>query len=639
MTGYGTIIAGDTTGGPSMGWVRRNVRGAFLGGLLLLSFPALFLTALYPFPAGFAVAAAVSYGAEVAAGRLALPVVDRLGRLHLGLSVRFLAREIAAVLLVARVEGAGSGWFVLLCCGLLLVHALRAAQAGAAVYLDHCLNRMPVMTRNLDVSDLRIPEEPLGGLAGRHGVRLFSTGVLPVGAIAVGAITGRYVPGLGADGAGAAAGGSWLSGAGPSLTGLGVGGVGAAIVLQVAALLLSLPLARLAAPLARRERVIGVVDRQVQAYRPEVIFYFSGAPTSVYQATMWLDTLARLSRRTIVVLRERELLPLLGPTPLPVLCVPSAVDLMNLRGLDGARLALYASNVGKNIHLLRVPGLRSVFIGHGDSDKEASFNPFSKVYDEVWVAGPAGRDRYLRAQVGVRDENIVEVGRPQLSGIRRSGPGLEALSVLYAPTWEGWTEDLFHTSLITMGPRIVRTLLGHLPAVRLIYKPHPLTGERDPRAGTAHRKIVAMIEAAAPEAGHRIVTGPEPHLYACFNDCDLLITDISSVVADFVAGGKPYAVTNVAGMAGHVFRERYPSAEAAYLLGPDLRELPSVLAQPRGTGEDDLARARRRMKSYLLGPDHPDAMTRFDDAVNRALDRTPDRAALQRAASALEPRA
>ena len=83
--------------------------------------------------------------------------------------------------------------------------------------------------------------------------------------------------------------------------------------------------------------------------------------------------------------------------------------------LSTVRVALYAANVGKNIHLLRVPTMKHVFIGHGDSDKLASVNPFSKVYDEVWTAGRAGRDRYAIADVGVRDDDIVEVGRPQLA--------------------------------------------------------------------------------------------------------------------------------------------------------------------------------------------------------------------------------
>ena len=86
--------------------------------------------------------------------------------------------------------------------------------------------------------------------------------------------------------------------------------------------------------------------------------------------------------------------------------------------LSTVRVALYAANVGKNIHMLRVPTMKHVFIGHGDSDKLASVNPFSKVYDEVWTAGRAGRDRYAIADVGVRDDDIVEVGRPQLAPIQ-----------------------------------------------------------------------------------------------------------------------------------------------------------------------------------------------------------------------------
>ena len=33
-----------------------------------------------------------------------------------------------------------------------------------------------------------------------------------------------------------------------------------------------------------------------------------------------------------------------------------------------------------------------------------------------------------------------------------------------------------------MGPQIVRTLLADAPQLRVLYKPHPLTGTRDPRA-------------------------------------------------------------------------------------------------------------------------------------------------------------
>jgi hypothetical protein len=114
---------------------------------------------------------------------------------------------------------------------------------------------------------------------------------------------------------------------------------------------------------------------------------------------------------------------------------------------------------------------------------------------------------------------------------------------------------------------------------------------------------------------HRVVTGPLPTLNECFNHADLLITDISSVVADFIASGKPYAVTNPGGAGEDEFRTQFPTAAAGYLLGADCAELPGILAQAAAPGGDPLTGERRELKSYLLGPDGPDAQTRFSGAV------------------------
>jgi hypothetical protein len=254
-------------------------------------------------------------------------------------------------------------------------------------------------------------------------------------------------------------------------------------------------------------------------------------------------------------------------------------------------------------------------------------------------------------------------------------------TVLYAPTWEGWSDDLAHSSVSTMGPAIVRALLDHAPQVRVLYKPHPLTGTRDAQAVERHQEIVAMIERANRtreasggeysdrlktltrhldalagdesagdeaqisrdtagattsadwretedawteaywQAGgplrHRVVTGQRPHVYDCFNHADLLITDISSVAGDFIVSGKPYAVTNVAGLDAEEFRRLYPTAAAAaYLVGPDCAELPAIVAPAQSGGPDPMAGPRRELRNHLLGPDELDAGKRFDAAVS-----------------------
>ncbi|HVY10139.1 MAG TPA: CDP-glycerol glycerophosphotransferase family protein [Mycobacteriales bacterium] len=362
-----------------------------------------------------------------------------------------------------------------------------------------------------------------------------------------------------------------------------------------------------------RDRLHAAVLRRVNELKPEVMLYHSGTEDTAYQVNMWLSTVDRLSRRTLVVVRERDGFAQLGATTSPAVCIPDPVDFMTFT-LPSVRVAMYTANVGKTIHMLREPGVRHVFIGHGDSDKAASSNPFSKVYSEIWVAGRGGRDRYSKAGVGIHDDDIIEVGRPQLGGITRaSGPIATRMTVLYAPTWEGWTGDPAHTSIVRTGAELAKRLVAR-DDIRFVYKPHPLTGTVSMAAAKADTAIRSLVTRAG--APHATVTGPSPSLFECFNDADVLVADISSVLSDFIASEKPYIVTNLTALPDEEFRGEFPSAGEAYLLDERSERLDAILSQIRG--DDPLAPARRRLKEYLLGPAEPDAFTRFQAAVDAA---------------------
>jgi hypothetical protein len=341
---------------------------------------------------------------------------------------------------------------------------------------------------------------------------------------------------------------------------------------------------------------------------------------------MWLEPVEALHLGCVVVMRSAKAFQNLAPTTLPVLCLPSAVELMDL-DMSSLRVVMYTANVGANIHMLREPGPKHVFIGHGDSDKQASINPYSKVYDEVWVAGRGGRERYAQADVGVRDEDIVEVGRPQLAALSTTvtRAGGRPFTVLYAPTWEGWlASDVCHTSVALMGEAIVHGLLDLSPPVRVIYKPHPLTGSRSPQARAVNEAITARVRAAGGDvdavtcAGsrHVVARGMVPALFDCFNEADLLISDISGVVADFLQTQRPYVVANPAGLAEDEFRSTYPTARGAYLLSPDCSELEEIVKLTRD-GDDPMRDRRQQLKQYLLGADAPSPLERFRIEVER----------------------
>ncbi len=407
-----------------------------------------------------------------------------------------------------------------------------------------------------------------------------------------------------------------------------------------------------------RAGVLAGMRRFLREQRPTVVLYGGDGREAVHEVAVWLATVEQLPCRAVVLLRNRAALEALPPTRLPVLCVPGTTDLLSLP-LDVARVALFPSNIGNNIHLLRLPGLRSAFIGHGDSDKSASANPYAKVYDEVWVAGPAGRERYLRADVGVRPEALVEVGRPQVDLVRPAPAEPPAVpTLLYAPTWEGWNRDQDYSSVATHGVALVRAVLAHPQPVRLLYRPHPYTGRRDPAAAAAHREIVALLREAntgarldghtvvtpgapvqadptrssadleteavvrgegrlrdLPAGAHLVVTPAAVPLVSCFNVADGLVTDVSSVLSDFLASDKPVGVCTTPGRDEAEFVAAFPSTRSARLLTPspdDVAELVDVVTRRR---PDTTAERRHVVRRELLGPSGTPAAERFADAV------------------------
>lgn len=367
--------------------------------------------------------------------------------------------------------------------------------------------------------------------------------------------------------------------------------------------------------------------RQVQQflddYQPEVIVHLSGPETASYQINTWLESLEFLDRRVFIVLRDRPLFGKLASTSIPVLELRDAGELLML-DFSSARVALYPSNTGNNIHLLRLPNIMSAFIGHGDSDKSASNNPFSRAYDELWVAGEAGADRYRRSELGIHDDQYRLVGRPQVHAIGRE-PHLgedPTPTVLYAPTWEGVNLDQEYSSVAAVGEQIVAELLAAEPAVRVVFKAHPFTGQRDAKYRAVLGRIAAMIDDAADRTGidHRVVKGGAINEW--FNRSTALVTDVSSVVSDFLASEKPYAVFNHTSLTDAAFQVEYPSTGAGTIIGRDGHGIAELTALVTGAAADVRAEQRSQLATYLLGPPEQRTLEAFAAGIEDLIARS-----------------
>lgn len=347
------------------------------------------------------------------------------------------------------------------------------------------------------------------------------------------------------------------------------------------------------------ERVRNEVIAELDATAPEAVVYMSAdAGQSLYILNQWVPPIEALHQKSFIMVREASHLAPIAPTSIPVVYAPGTRHVEELIR-PSTLVAYYLANAGKNVHLLREARIRHVFLNHGDSDKSTSANPVSRVYDGVWVAGQAAIERYEAAGITMPASQYAIIGRPQVEQLR-VGPITEEHrpTILYAPTFEGYYEESNYSSLERMGPAMIRRILDEFPDVRIIFKPHPASGVQRPGMAAARVEIVEML--AAAEAGHLYV-GPESALtlYECFDSADVLISDISSVVTDFLYTERPLVTSNPRELDLETYFNTFPTQRASYILEKDLSNLAAIMADV--VGADSQLADRLAMKKYVLG--------------------------------------
>ena len=172
----------------------RGIRIA-VATLLLTSYPILLAAAaLAAQPAGrvvFTVAAAGCYLAELAAPDLTPRLVGQLNWLQVGAGVRAVIRQCALMILLALGTDVDTYQLAVLAVGIFGLHAVRAGWSAAVIYIVE-RRRLPVVTRNVDLDALCIPDAPPRLLTTNHSWRLL---LLDIPAMAGGvatAFTGNY---------------------------------------------------------------------------------------------------------------------------------------------------------------------------------------------------------------------------------------------------------------------------------------------------------------------------------------------------------------------------------------------------------------------------------------------------------------
>ncbi len=372
---------------------------------------------------------------------------------------------------------------------------------------------------------------------------------------------------------------------------------------------------------ALTERLAAVPPFEAEQFR--IVVYFADTRVNLYQIRQWYAPLAELAKTHELAIISRSpgtAMTLLNEAPVPTVYKRRVADLEHFVAEQRPRIVFYVNQNAKNFQMFRYGRMWHVFINHGESDKMYMTTNQFKAYDYSLIAGQAAHDRLKRKLWGFDlAKKTIQIGRPQADHFAGELPYTpdHRTVVLYAPTWEGDREAAAYGSIASHGVALVTALLAS-GSHRVIYRPHPRSGVVDPAYRAANKAIIKAIadaNLADPTATHIFDNGPTSgwQLWAA----DVAITDISAMIYDRLAVGRPLLVARPASPLAEVDEEGYLGA-AEWLTASDASDIVAIVDRVQHS-----ASAQKNLEFWVkrhFGDTSQGAATaRFHTAVEKML--------------------
>jgi|GEM_PF-2094888 len=370
---------------------------------------------------------------------------------------------------------------------------------------------------------------------------------------------------------------------------------------------------RLASRWRNRKQITRQALIDLREYTPLVGVHVAGVDSSGYMINQWLPVLEKFDTPIVIIVREYNMLAQLDETTVPILYVHGRAYLEEVMEA-GMLCMLYPGNAKKNTEAFRTFHVQHVFINHGESDKASNQNKMLMAYDKILVAGPLAERRMHRAGLALRKGQVEHVGRPQTElFLKRQETPKPIRTILYAPTWEGLQNNSDYSSIGAFSTEVLQDLFTS-QQYKVMFKPHPTTGWRD---GTRTREV-ERLQQLCIENGHEFLD-PQSSIMEAMNRSDLLITDISSVLNDYLATKKPIILCVTRKLTKEELASEYPSSRAAYHLRQDDKAGILDLVQRIDT-EDTMAEQRSEVRADSLGEFEQGSLERFRTMVQAFVD-------------------
>ncbi|MDO6786210.1 CDP-glycerol glycerophosphotransferase family protein [Cobetia marina] len=345
-------------------------------------------------------------------------------------------------------------------------------------------------------------------------------------------------------------------------------------------------------------------------YKPQVAVYVSGLAKVAYQVNQWIPVLEKMPFRCVIVIRSKGVYRGVVNTEIPIFYAKSMRELEYFEEA-GVKVCLYPANTQQNVQFLRLFNIKHIFINHGESDKVVNQSKFLMAYDYLFLGGSLANRRLLDAGLPVRENQVRFVGRPQTELLLSRSECTKSINrILYAPTWEGFVEEANYSSVNDLGYKLIQELIKRKDTV-VYFKPHPYTGTY----GSKNREYLDKIKSLC-DGERLLLMGNDSNLYELMNESDLLISDISSVVNEYLYTLKPIVVSNPKGMSRQEYNEKFPTTKAAYLYDDetDINALVDDIIV-----NDNKRCTRIEVCEDSLGPIEESSITKFEKEISKYL--------------------
>ena len=342
-----------------------------------------------------------------------------------------------------------------------------------------------------------------------------------------------------------------------------------------------------------------IIYDELHKYQPDFILYFSGNSKSTYQINSWLPLLSIIKFKFVIFLREHHHYGNLENSEYPIVFLKDTIDIEKNSSITSIKAALYTTNVGKNIHLIRDIRIKHIFIGHGDSDKSGSANNLMKLYDHMFVAGDAHIDRMNKNNIVTPENYFYKIGRPQLELLsKKKKSSNKKINLLYAPTWEGYYENSCYSSLNIIHNQLEEYINKNKSTVDFLFRPHPHTGVVNKKYNNIKKRLM------------NLTNYKYNNLHDCFQFADILITDISGILSDFIYLNKPIILYHPEVIDN--IKSECPISSCCYILDKN-SSITDLIKKIKY--DDYLLEDRMKMKSYIMGDDKLSYIKKFSNAL------------------------